>query len=91
MITDCIVMMVAIAVCAICFIIKNIIGEKYDKYIPLIAGILGVLLNWWVAKEMTPLVLTQGLVSGLGATGMWELVKIPFKIKEENTLESKEE
>ena len=48
----------------------------------MIAGVLGVLFNWWVFKEMTPTVFTQGLVSGLGATGMWEVIKIPIKKKE---------
>ena len=79
MITDYVVMITAITVCAICFIIKQIVGEKYEKYIPLLAGVLGVLFNWWVFKEMVPTVFTQGLVSGLGATGMWEVIKLPMK------------
>lgn len=81
MITDYIVMITAITVCAICFIIKKFIGDN-DKYIPLIAGVLGILFNWWVMGNMTPLTFTQGLVSGLGATGLWEVVKIPMKAKE---------
>lgn len=84
MITDYVVMITAVTVCGICFIVKKLIPEGYDKYIPLVAGVLGILFNWWVAGSMTPLTFTQGLVSGLGATGMWELMKIPFtdKIKE---------
>ena len=78
MITDYVVMITAVTVCAVCFIVKQFIGEN-KKYIPLIAGVLGILFNWWVMKDMTPLVFTQGLVSGLGATGLWEVIKIPMK------------
>ena len=83
MITDYVVPITAITVCGICFIVKKFItDEQHEKYIPLIAGILGVLFNWWVIGSMTPQTFTQGLVSGLGATGMWEVLKIPMKMKE---------
>lgn len=83
MITDYVVMITAITVCAICFIIKQFLtDEKNEKYIPLLAGVLGILFNWWVFRELTPLVFTQGLVSGLGATGMWEVIKLPLKKEE---------
>ena len=83
MITDYVVMITAVTVCAVCFIVKQFIPEKYEKFIPLGAGVLGVLFNWWVMGEMTPLTFTQGLISGLGATGLWEMIKIPMKLKEE--------
>lgn len=80
--TDYIVPITAVTVCGICFIIKKFTTENQEKYIPLIAGALGVLFNWWVVGLMTPQTFTSGLVSGLGATGMWELLKIPMKVKE---------
>ena len=82
MVTEYIVPITAVTVCAICFIVKQFTAEKHEKFIPLIAGALGVLFNWWVIGQMTPQTFTSGLVSGLGATGMWELLKIPMKVKE---------
>ena len=79
MITEYVVMITAVTVCAICFIIKQFLNETQERFIPLLAGILGVLFNWWVFATMTPTVFTQGLVSGLGATGMWEVIKLPMK------------
>ena len=85
MLTEYIVPITAVTVCGICFIVKQFTNESQEKFIPLAAGVLGILFNWWVVGSMTPQTFTQGLVSGLGATGMWELLKIPFKVKEATT------
>ena len=45
MITDYVVMITAVTVCAVCFIVKQFIPEKYEKFIPLGAGVLGVLFG----------------------------------------------
>ena len=82
MLTEYVVPITAVTVCGICFIVKQLINEAQEKFIPLMAGVLGILFNWWVVGAITPQAFTQGLVSGLGATGMWELLKIPFKVKE---------
>ena len=58
------------------FILKNLVKtDKINRFIPLIVGILGVLLNAWVNLSFTPEILLGGLVSGLASTGAYELVK----------------
>ena len=68
---------VALVVLGVClcvgYIIKNVIPHKsINRYIPLIMGVLGVLLNVWVHKTLTPEILLSGLVSGLASTGLYE-------------------
>lgn len=63
---------VGICVC-IGYIIKNIVTtDKINKYIPLIVGVLGVILNIWMNMSFTPQILLGGLVSGLASTGLYE-------------------
>lgn len=63
---------VGICVC-IGYIIKNMVTtDKINKYIPLIVGILGVVLNIWMNMDFTPQILLGGLVSGLASTGLYE-------------------
>lgn len=57
------------------YLVKNVIpNEKVNHFIPLIAAILGVVINVWVAMDFTPQVIAAGLVSGLASTGTYELV-----------------
>jgi hypothetical protein len=65
---------------AICFSVGYIVKHSLDfipnKYIPLIVGILGVVLNTWMnGWTFTPKVLLGGLASGLASTGAFELVR----------------
>lgn len=71
------IMPVATVICAvICFIIKQAAqSEKLDRFIPLISAILGLVIVAWANHGFTPEIVAQGLVSGLAATGMYELVK----------------
>ena len=71
------VVVVVMAIClAVGFIIKHSITVIPNKYIPLIMGVLGVLLNIWVADGLiTPEILLGGLASGLAATGTFEMVR----------------
>lgn len=63
---------VGICVC-IGYIIKNMVTtDKINKYIPLIVGMLGVILNIWMNMSFTPQILLGGLVSGLASTGLYE-------------------
>ena len=66
-----VVIVVLICLC-IGYILKNIVPtDKINKYIPLIMGVLGVLINLWVCKwSFTPNVLLEGLISGLASTGL---------------------
>ncbi|HZJ99781.1 MAG TPA: phage holin family protein [Tissierellaceae bacterium] len=69
---------VVIIVMGIClgvgYIIKHSLDFIPNKYIPLVMGVLGVILNSWVnVWVLTPDVLLGGLASGLAATGAFEL------------------
>ena len=58
------------------YIIKNLIpSKKLDKFIPLIMGSVGTLLNVWINMQITPKILLVGLVSGLSSTGLYEVFK----------------
>lgn len=71
------VVLVVLAIClCIGYIIKHSISFIPNKYIPLILGVLGVLLNLWINSwEFTPEVLLGGLASGLASTGTHELIR----------------
>lgn len=71
------VVMIVMAIClAIGYIIKHSIKVIPNDYIPIIMGVLGIVLNWWVNDfSMTPTILLGGLASGLASTGAFELMK----------------
>ena len=72
---DYIVVLVMAICLAIGYIIKHFLPMD-NKWIPLIMGCLGVLINVWVnAWGFTPDVLLGGLASGLAATGAFEMVR----------------
>lgn len=56
------------------YIIKNLIPtDKINKYIPLIMGVIGLVLNIWINDfRLTPTILLGGLFSGLASTGLYE-------------------
>ena len=58
------------------YLIKNSLTFIQNKYIPLIVGILGIIINIWAnTGAFTPEILLGGLSSGLAATGGYELLK----------------
>lgn len=71
------VVLVVLGICfALGYIIKNSLSFIPNKYIPLIMGVVGVLLNVWLNNWMfSPEILLGGLASGLASTGAFELVK----------------
>ena len=71
------VVVVIMAICvAIGFIIKHSLTVIPNKFIPLIMGVLGVILNVWLNDfSFTPYILLGGLASGLASTGAFELVR----------------
>lgn len=70
--------LVVLAIClCVGYIIKHIVpGDKVNKCIPLIMGVLGVVLNMWFnAWQLTPEILLGGLASGLASTGLHQAFK----------------
>ena len=60
---------VGICLC-IGYILKNLVPEeKVNRFIPLIMGVIGVVLNVWMNMKLTPEILLTGLFSGLASTG----------------------
>lgn len=55
--------------------VKPLVKEEWRKYLPLIAGILGVGLNSWLNMGFSFCIFLEGLASGLGATGIDQLIK----------------
>lgn len=74
------VVLVVLAIClCLGYIIKHSISVIPNKYIPLIMGVVGILLNLWInGWEFTPEILLGGLASGLASTGTHELVRNLF-------------
>ncbi len=70
------IVLVVLGIClCIGYIIKHAIPtDKINRFIPLIMGVLGIILNVWFAGWIfTPEVILGGLASGLASTGMHEL------------------
>ena len=59
------------------YILKHLVPtEKINRFIHLIMGLLGVVLNLWLSGwVLTPQVLLGGLASGLAATGAHQAAK----------------
>ena len=58
------------------YILKHLVTEeKVNRFIPLIMGVVGVVINIWINGMFTPQVLLGGLFSGLASTGMHQLFK----------------
>ena len=57
------------------YIIKESMPKIVHKYIPLLMGILGVLLNVWINQLFNAEILLGGLFSGLASTGLHQAFK----------------
>ena len=58
------------------YIIKNIVpNDNINRFIPLVMGIVGVLINVLVNKVFTAEILLGGLFSGLASTGLYEMFR----------------
>ena len=70
------VVLVVVGIClCIGYVLKNSFPKLDNKYIPLIMAILGVVLNVWISKEITPDILLAGMISGLSSTGLHQTFK----------------
>lgn len=70
------VVAVVFALClCVGYMLKHAITtDKINKYIPLIMGVLGVILNCWMNQfTFTPEILLGGLFSGLASTGFHQV------------------
>ena len=66
-------LIVGICLC-VGYILKHLVTtEAVDKYIPLIMGALGVVLNVWISQSFTAEILLAGLFSGLASTGLHQV------------------
>ena len=68
------VVVIVLGIClCVGYILKNLIPtDKINRFIPLIMGVLGVLLNMWISWGVTPEIILGGLISGLASTGLYE-------------------
>ena len=58
------------------YIIKNIVpNDNINRFIPLVMGAVGVLINVWVNRIFTAEILLGGLFSGLASTGLYEMFR----------------
>lgn len=64
-----VLVIVGICVC-VGYVLKNSFPSLDNKYIPLIMAVLGVVLNVWIVKAISPDVLLGGMFSGLSSTGL---------------------
>ena len=86
-INEYIVGIIAVAVYLVCFIIHSI--KFFDnRWLPLIAGALGIIFNIWYSRSFSFSVFVCGLASGLSATGIDQAVKF---FKDSITIDSEEE
>lgn len=80
---------------AICFVLKACWEGKVNRWLPIIAAAIGLVVTLWVGDwKATPELVAQGLISGLAATGLYEAfaqwLKNPVE-HEWTTLERKDE
>ena len=68
-------LIIGICLC-IGYILKNLIPtDKVDRFIPLIMGTLGNVINIWLNMAFTPTILLGGVLSGLASTGLHQVFK----------------
>lgn len=70
--TYAIPVIVGICLC-VGYVIKHAItSDQLNQYIPLIMAVLGVSLNIWINESISPVILLEGMFSGLASTGLYE-------------------
>ncbi|MEW9080525.1 phage holin family protein [Terrisporobacter glycolicus] len=67
-----VLVIVGICVC-VGYVLKNSFPSLDNKYIPLIMAVLGVVLNVWIVKIISPDVILGGMFSDLASTGLHQL------------------
>lgn len=55
------------------YVVKNAVpNETVNRFIPLICAVVGAVVCCWAEYSITAMTVVTGLVSGLGATGLYE-------------------
>ena len=69
-----VLMVIGICLC-VGYVLKHVVpSDKVNRFIPLIMGLLGIVVNVWLnAWAFTPEILLGGMASGLASTGMHQL------------------
>ena len=68
------IMPVALVVAlAVGFVLKAVWPGTFNRYLPLISAVIGLVVCVWANAGITPDIVAQGLISGLAATGCYEL------------------
>ena len=65
------------------FLVKHAMPAIPNRFIPLICAVIGLGVNIWVNMSFNPEILVTGLVSGVAATGMFEMVRNLIGSKED--------
>ena len=81
------IVLIVLGIClCVGYIVKHLIpSDKINRFIPLIVGALGIVLNSWLNSwSLTPEILLGGMASGLASTGLYELFR-QFIEKKEDT------
>lgn len=76
-----ILVIVWICVC-VGYVLKNSFPKLDNKYIPLVMAILGISLNIWIVRAISPDVILGGMFSGLSSTGLHQVFKNLINIKD---------
>ncbi len=81
---DFIVLIPCMAALLVGFLLKKAIPVIPDRFIPLICAAVGLAVNIWVNMSINPGIFVEGLISGIAATGMFEMVKSFIEEKKED-------
>lgn len=57
------------------YVIKNSLPSIKNRYIPLIMVTIGIILNIWINRSISPDILLAGMFSGLSSTGLHQTFK----------------
>ena len=82
---------VSVATYLVFLLFKNLIPTEYKKFIPLFAGLLGVLFMAWYSFGFDFSIFLSGLASGLGATGIDQAISLTENKDKISVYDSKKE
>lgn len=71
-----IVPVVSIATYLVFLIVKPLLPDEMKKFIPLFAGVLGIILMTWYSMSFNFSSFLSGLASGLSATGIDQAISL---------------